>query len=156
MRNSLLIERDQIMWERGSTERRAKQAVKASMSRFKIALVALLPGLWLLAGQSLIEPSLDCAVGGVLDSNHALDGSKFSHTYPPFSSDVSTRVIHSRSGKISGKTSSLPFEFLSGVQTATAFSAAPSILFHNPPELASSWQFACRAAPEPRAPTSLS
>ena len=144
------------MPERYSTERIANQVVKASMSRVRITVVALFPVLWLLAGQSLLEPGTDCAAVGIFHSNPALDSSELWPASPHLSTDISTRVVHSRSGKISGKTTPLPFEFLSRLQSARAFAAALSSQFPSPPALATSWQFACRAALEPRAPTSVS
>src|SRR5262245_45473234 len=113
------------MPERLSTERAANEVVKPSMSRVRITLVALFPALWLLTGQALLEPCTDCAAVGNFDSNTALDSSELWPTCPPFSADVSTRVVQTRSGKLSVKTSLLPFEFHCGVQSAMAASAVP-------------------------------
>src|SRR6478735_9034489 len=93
----------QTMPRRNLTERTESRAVEPSMSRVKIMLVAFFPALWLLGGQSLFDLCTDCAASALPDSNSAFASSKQCPSHSLFSSDISTRVAHSRVGKFSAK-----------------------------------------------------
>jgi len=144
------------MPEQNLSERTTHQAVQPSMSRVKITLVALFPVFWLLAGQSVLDFCADCTILDAADSKAALSTGKKCNSHTPFSSDISKHAVRSRIGKIAAKIQLLPAELTSRSNSDEASSSAHSELPSAPPALAASWQFACRAALEPRAPSSVS
>ena len=124
-------------------------------SRAKLAFVALVPALWLVAcGQSLLIACDDPT--GCSHSQCGLDADKDCHSMPLSCSDDAVRVTRSRVVNFFGK-SSLTF----WGDGSTSSSARPPVVARlasnlKSPELATFWQFACRAALEPRAPCLVS
>ena len=135
-------------------ERSAQWRVTAVMNRIRITFVALLPALWLLAsGQFLFDSSGNgAATTGGCHSQCVLEGGKHCLSHPPSASDISARGIRSRVGKHSGKSDLICLEPISC--SAWPRSAIACFTVHtSSPALATGWQFACRAAPNPRAPS---
>src|SRR5262249_5673264 len=141
------------MAERTANERATRFAVKATMDRVKLMLVALLPAFWLLpAGPSLVCDN--CVARGSDDSGVAIQCDKHGPSHSIYSTDISARPVTSRAGKHFGKSNTLLFEPFSESPSLTRL--APSEQRESPLALRTSWQFACRAAGEPRAPSSVS
>jgi hypothetical protein len=143
------------MFQRHSSERTLIRVVKASMSRVMIICVAVVSALRMLTGQCALETQSGFASPGSLQSTFAFDNANVGRSSSPFSADISARVAHSRIGKIPGKITPLPSDPLCRLHSVPATTALAALRLPRP-ALASCWQFACRAAPEPRAPASVS
>src|SRR5689334_10505651 len=86
------------------------------MDRVKVALVSLLPVLWLMAaGQSFAEPCRNCGTAKASDSKLALESGKHcpSNEAAP-SSDLSARRANVRMGSHSAKANFFPVEPTTG------------------------------------------
>jgi len=132
--------------------------VKGLMNRPKVALISLFSGLSLLvSGQSLFIPCADCELQ---DSNHGtcvLQSGKDSCSHGFNSYDVSARQAVSRLGKQLGKGNLPPSHLLCRSTSLERIFLKPSSLDGaKPSALASRWQFECRAALNPRAPSLVS
>jgi len=138
-------------------ERSSRDPVKGVMDRTKIAFAALLPALWLLlCGEGLSAQCVDWSNGTCRDPSCTLQNGKHSSLAVVSSPDVTARRATSRLGKSgNGNTSSV-----NAVSRAYAVEHAPlaicSARRQSPPDLATRWQFDCRAALDPRAPSSVS
>jgi hypothetical protein len=129
------------------------------MDRVKVALVSLLPVLWLMAsGQSFAEPCRNCATANKADSKFALESGRRCPSHEATASiDLSVRRAKARIGSQSAKTSFFPVEPTIGSQSVDGrFSSGFSSFHDGACALAVRWQFDCRAASEPRAPSSVS
>jgi len=132
--------------------------VKADMDRVKVALVSLLPALWLMAsGQCFARPCDSCATDNAPDSKFALESGKHCPSKEANSIDLSARRANARIGSHLAKAN-----FFSSEQTTSSRSVDRRFLTdfsssrEGPRALATRWQFDCRAASEPRAPSSVS
>jgi hypothetical protein len=138
-------------------ERCERWAVKADMDRVKVALVSLLPVLWLMAsGQSLAGPCSNCSTASTADLKFALKSGKRCSSDESGSIDLSARRANARIGSHSARSNFFPIE-----PTISSRSVDRRFLadFSSLPEgsvLATRWQFDYRAAAEPRAPSSVS
>src|SRR5262249_39253887 len=140
-------------------ERCERWVVKAVMDRVKVALVSLLPVLWLMAsGQSFAEPCRNCATANKPDSKFALEsGQRCPSNEATVFTDLSARRANARIGSQSAKLIFFPVEPAIGSRSVDRrFLAVFSSLREGPCALAVRWQFDCRAASEPRAPSSVS
>jgi hypothetical protein len=129
------------------------------MDRVRIALVSLLPVLWLMAsGQSFADPCRNCAPANKYDSKFALEsGKRCPSNEATAATDLSVRRTNARIGSQSAKQNFFPFEPTIGSRSVgQGFFAGFSSLRESPCALAVRWQFDYRAASEPRAPTSVS
>jgi hypothetical protein len=140
-------------------ERCERWVVKADMDRVKVALVSLLPVLWLMAsGQYFADPCGACPTGGAPDSKFALESGKHCPSNEATSSiDLSARRANARIGSHLAKANFFPAEPTTNSRSVdrrflTDFSSSRE----GPRALATRWQFDCRAASEPRAPSSVS
>lgn len=139
-------------------ERWVVKAVKV-MDRVKVALVSLLPVLWLMAaGQSFADPCRSCATASASDSKFGLESGRHCPSNKESSSiDLSARRGSARIGSQSAKASFFPVEPTTGSQVnGRRFLANFSSVREGPRALATRWQFDYRAASEPRAPSSVS
>ena len=131
--------------------------VKPAMDRVKITLVVLFPALWLLAsGQSLLDPRDSCATPAPCNSTCTSEDGKPCPSHPLCSPDISARPVRSRLGPQVGHSNLLPLEPIS---PSYSVERTPQTVFaqrESPLALATSWQFACRDALDPRAPSSVS
>ena len=143
--------------KRFPNERSPRTPVKPAMDRVKITLVALFPALWLLtSGQSLLDPRDSCANPAPCNSTCTCEDGEPCPSHPLGSPDISARPVRSRLGPQVGHSNLLPLEPIS---PSYAVERTPQTVFaqrESPPALATSWQFACRAALDPRAPSSVS
>jgi hypothetical protein len=142
---------------RTSIEHILPDPVEAIMGRARITLISLLPVFWLLlSGQDLSACDAGCANTSSSEATCALhDGHYFSSE--AFSSlDISARRTVTRAGK-SGKGGAFSIELISPSHAVDGWSLAfcPAGL-ESPAALARRWQFDYRAAPHPRAPSSVS
>ena len=141
------------MTARFTSERVGHSPVECLMNRGKLTLVAFLPVLWLFAsGESLLASCDECGTR-ICDSQSILNGGKGCPAQPLSNSDAAASALHSRILKHSGKSSLTPCENICG-----SVSLQPQAVAHLAPrtnslDLATSWQFACRAALDPRAPS---
>jgi hypothetical protein len=123
----------------------------------KLALVLLLSALWLCAsGQSLIVSCEVCSPTGSVASNSAFDsGNKcplsHSSTSDPAGTAAHLRIVkqHAKARVVPCAQTLVPIPLIS----ATWFLLSPGKCSS---DLSTSWQFACRAALNPRAPSFIS
>jgi hypothetical protein len=129
----------------------------AVTNRVKLALAVLMPALWLFAsGQSLLAYGDECTFAGVDSSQASLDSGK-SFPHQPFcGSDAAAMGVHARLVKHLGKGSPSYREHFCSLDFLLPLTAALRAARENSPDLVSSWQFACRAALDPRAPSCIS
>jgi hypothetical protein len=128
------------------------------MDRVKVTLVALLPALWLMAsGQSFTGRCPSCASASSRDSTLALESGQCCPSDAAGSVGLSALRANPRIGAHSAKSNFRPLE---PIDYSQAFNRT---LFANSPSqrdgliaLAVRWQFDCRAASEPRAPSLVS
>ena len=131
------------------------EMVKGLMDRLKVSLISLFSGLsFLVSGQSLF---VDCAVQDSNQTTCVLQSSKDSCSHGLNSYDIFARQAVSRIGKHLGK-GHLPSSHLlcrshSLERIFLKLSCADS---EKPSALATCWQFECRAALNPRAPSLVS
>lgn len=139
-------------------ERSERCNVKAVMDRVKITLVSLLPALWLMSsGQYFLDPCGNCATARTHDSTFAFESGQHCPSNAKSSIDLSARRANSRVGSHSAKTIFPLVEPVVGSQVHDRrFLATFSSSSESPRALATRWQFDYRAAPEPRAPSSVS
>ena len=143
--------------KRFPNERSRRAVVKPAMDRVKITLVALLPALWLLAsGQSFFDPRDSCANPAPCNSTCTSEDGKPCPSHPLYSPDISARPVRSRLGPQVGHSNLLPLEPISASYAVERAPQTLSAQRESPPAVATSWQFACRAALDPRAPSSVS
>src|SRR5258705_1863614 len=126
------------------------------MDRVKVTLVALLPALWLMAsGQCFADPRGGRETISARDSKFAFESGKHCPSNEPCSTDLSARRAKARIGSHSAKGNPFFIEPIAHSQvTHPRFSGNFSSVREGPLALATHWQFDCRAAPEPRAPSS--
>lgn len=139
-------------------ERSERCNVKAVMDRVKITLVSLLPALWLMSsGQCFLDPRGNSAAPDPCDSTSAFESGQSCPSNTHSSIDLSARRSNPRVGSHSAKTN---FPFVEPVVGSPAhsrrFLATFSSYSKAPLALTTRWQFDYRAAPEPRAPSSVS
>ena len=138
-------------------ERSRKRAVKTVMNRVKLSLVALLPAFWLLAsGQSLLDPCDICASRGFDVSKSTFEGGKQCPLHSVCSFDTAARPVKSRIGPQVPKGKFMPLEPIARSHAVERTPTLVSAQRESPIALATCWQFACRAALDPRAPSSIS
>jgi hypothetical protein len=139
-------------------ERPESDVVKALMDRMKVTLVALLPALWLMAsGQYFLDPCGNCPAASASDSSFAFEKGQHCSSNEAGSIDLSARRTNLRVGAQSAKSNFFPVGPTVGSNSVSQrFSAVLSSNREGPLALATRWQFDCRAAPEPRAPSSVS
>jgi hypothetical protein len=135
--------------------------VEVVMDRVKITLAALLPTLWLMAaGQSFADPCgghATLTTVNAFDSEFAFESGKHCPSNDPCSTDLSARRAKARIGSHSAKGIFFVTRPTTRSQVAQpTFSPNSSSVREGPRALATRWQFDCRAAPEPRAPSSVS
>jgi len=130
-----------------------KPRVKDDMDRVRLALVALLPTLFLLAsGQSVQGVCERCVTS---EAGSAL-GERGKPSAPPLTStEFSARTAHARIGKYQGHGSLTPVEPFSELRSVEPPTRILPAVHARPIALAVSWQFACRTALAPRAPSSV-
>jgi len=128
------------------------------MDRVKVALASLLPVLWLMAsGQDLADPCGACPTGSACDSKFAFENGKRCPANEGSSTELSTCRANTRIGSHSAKGNLFFVEPTDGSEAVgRRFLADFSSLREGPRTLVTRWQFDCRAAPEPRAPSSVS
>src|SRR6185295_4304557 len=127
------------------------------MSRHKVVLVVLLPGLFFFTwGHVLLAAGEERGTPGSCSCHSGLEGTKNCPSSPASDADAVAGAIPSRVAKYSGK-GSVP----TGTHILHSFSAQPPALPHlssdtSCPEFVNSWQFLCRTALNPRAPCFVS
>src|ERR1051325_3993860 len=128
------------------------------MDRVKVTLVALLPALWLMAsGQYFLDPCGNCPAASAADSAYAIQKAENGPSSETGSVDLSTRRANLRIGQQSLRGNFFFVQPIARSQPVDEqFLSELSSNREGPPVLAARWQFDCRAAPEPRAPSSLS
>jgi hypothetical protein len=128
------------------------------MDRVKVTLAALLPALWLMAsGQCFADPCGSCATVSARDSKFAFESGKQCPSNEASSIDLSARRAKARIGSHSAKANLFFIEPIAHSKVAhPKFSGNFSSVREGPLALATRWQFDCRAAPQPRAPSSVS
>jgi hypothetical protein len=130
--------------------------VKALMDRIKIAFAAIFPAVWLLlCGQALSAQRMDWSKETSRDHPGTLQGCKPCSPDALISQDATARRAPSRLGK-SGNANTL---FVNPISRSHAVERMPiplSAQRESPFGLATCWQFVCRTALDPRAPSSLS
>ena len=142
------------MINRFTNERAGNSSVECLMNRAKLGFVALLPVVWLLAsGESLLASCAECGGTGFCDSQSILGNGKRCPPQPLSGSDAAASGVHSRILKHSGKSSLTPCENICRSSSLQSNGVARLTPHANSPNFATSWQFACRAALEPRAPS---
>ena len=131
--------------------------VKALMDRIKIAFAAIFPAVWLLlCGQALSAQCTDYSKETSRDHPGTLQGCKPCSPDALTFQDATARRAPSRLGK-SGHAKPLLFNPISRPHTVEHPSLAIcSPRRESPLALATCWQFICRAALDPRAPSSVS
>jgi len=135
-------------------ERAGHSPVESLMNRAKLGFVALLPVLWLLgSGESLLASCEECGVMGSCGSASLLDGGKPCPSQPISGSDAAASTVHSRVVKHTGKSSLTPCENICRSCSLPSKAIAHVAPRKSSPDLATTWQFACRAALDPRAPS---
>lgn len=139
-------------------ERLKRRPVEAFMDRVKVTLVALLPALWLIAsGERLLGSCGHCSTPTTSVTKHAFENDKGCPSTGYGSVDLSARRVNSR---ISSQPGKVAFFFLDSTARSESLRAQSLANIHpcreGPIALAARWQFDSRAAPEPRAPTSVS
>ena len=130
--------------------------VKAAMDRVKITLVVLLPALWLMAsGQRFLDPCANCTSASVWA--HSFKGGNPCPSAETGSVDLSARRANSRISSQPPKPNFFSLERIGRSESLhdQFFAYYPSNR-EGLNALAIRWQFDCRAAPEPRAPSSVS
>ena len=128
------------------------------MDRVKVTLASLLPVLWLMAsGQSFADPCGGCPTKAPCSSTVALENGQRCPSNEASSTDVSTWRANARIGSHSSKGNPL---FVEPTDRSEAVSRRFLVDFSSfregPGVLATRWQFDCRVASEPRAPSSVS
>ena len=137
-----------------TNEHSGHSPVECLMNRAKLGFVALLPVLWILAsGESLLASCDGCNSTGLCGSQSILDGGKPCPSQPLSGSDAAASTVHSRVVKHSGKSSLTPSENICRTFSLQSNAVARPAPRTSPPGLATSWQFTCRAALDPRAPS---
>ena len=140
---------------KSNSERHKNYEVKASMST-KFSFIGLVSALCLLAsGYSGFGSCNDCAPA-TQDRAAAFESAKHCSFSSIFSSDLSARRFSSRNGLQTGKSDVPLFESTYSSHTVERDIAILCPRPYGPLSLVSSWQFACRAALDPRAPSSRS
>ena len=140
---------------KSNSERHEKYKVKASMST-KFSFIGLLSALCLLAsGYSGFGSCNDCAPASQ-DRAAAFESAKHCSLSSFFSSDLSARRFSSRNGQQIGKSDVPLVESAWSSHIVERDIAILCPRLDGPLSLISSWQFACRAALDPRAPSSRS
>jgi hypothetical protein len=142
---------------RAPNEQSSCDPVKRVMDRTKIAFVALLPALWLLVcGQGLSAQCIDCSKEVSRDQTCTLLSCKYCPSDAVSSQDISARRAPSRPGKSGNTNATLlsPISRPHAVEHASLALSCPRR--ESRAALATCWQFACRAALDPRAPSSIS
>jgi hypothetical protein len=138
-------------------EQSSRDPVKGVMDRTKIALAALLPALWLLlCGQGLPEQCIDCSNETCMDLTCTLQNGKHSSLEAVPSPDITARRATSRLGKSGNANTPLVTAVSREHAVEHAYLAILSARRQSPPGLVARWQFDCRAALDPRAPSSIS
>jgi len=147
-----------LMARLSRNERPESDVVKALMDRVKVTLVALLPALWLMAsGQYFLDPCGNCPATSASNSSFAFEQGKHCSSNETGSIDLSARRTNLRVSAQSAKNNFFPVEPAIGSKSVSQrFSAVLSSDREGPLALATRWQFDCRAAPQPRAPSSVS
>jgi len=144
------------MFLQSRNEQKSPRAVKAMMVRAKLTLFCILPALWLfVCAKSLCVQCSDCANQGPQSSTLALHKGKQCSTDISSTQDISARRTQLRLLK-SGKDNSFPLAFLSTAHGAEPRPSVSPPRHFGPQILAARWQFDLRAAPDVRAPSSLS
>ena len=144
------------MASKHKTERSGHGFVEALMNGGKHALVILLSALWLCAsGQSLLAPCDSCRTGASASPNHILDAGKSCPCSPFSNSDFAGTAIHSGVTKHLGKAGPIVCENACRSSVLAAPADIQCSLRHSAQDRATSWQFVCRAALDPRAPSSV-
>jgi hypothetical protein len=128
------------------------------MDRVKITLAAMLPALWLLAsGQCFVDGRGGCGDLRSGETAGVNEGGKHRDSNAQCSSELSARRTSSRIGTQPAKGYHPKLEPISGLQFSNHWLFAVSnSQAQGPSALASRWQFDCRAAPQPRAPSLIS
>lgn len=142
---------------RTPNEQSSQDPVKRVMDRTKIAFAALLPALWLLlCGQGLSAQRIDCSKEISRDQTCTLQSGKYCSSDAVLSQDITARRASSRLGKSGNSNTTLlnPISRPHTLEHASLVIRSPRR--ESPLALATCWQFVCRAALDPRAPSSIS
>src|ERR1051326_2807074 len=135
-------------------ERSAQPRVEATVNSIQRTLAALLPVLWLVAGgQSMLAFQTEYGAPRSCASQHAFQGDKRCPSQHLPASDAAATLLHSRLAKYPVKGS-----LASCKHTPRSCSIQPLLLTRRGarrtlPDLATSGQFPCRAALDPRPPS---
>ena len=140
-----------------SNEQSSRDSVKRVMDRTRIAFAALLPALWLLlCGQALSAQRIDCPNEACTDPTCTFQNGKHSSFDAVSSPDLTARRATSRLGKSGNGNTDLVTAVSREYGVEHASLAIRSARPQGPSGLAARWQFDCRAALDPRAPSSIS
>jgi hypothetical protein len=127
------------------------------MDRVKVTLVSFLPALWLMAsGPCLVDPCGNCATVSTCGSAFAFEKGKHCPSSGTSCIDVSALPSGARMGSHSVKGNLFCVQPTTGSVVDRRFLANFSFDREGALALATRWQFDCRAAAEPRAPSSVS
>jgi hypothetical protein len=136
-----------------SNGRADTHSIEPMMDRVKVAVAALLPALLLLAsGQYLVSDAHASCLTGV--SGYAIQKGKTRDSHPVCAPGITARVLSLRVARHFEKTHP---QFQEPITAALAPERRlRSALTENQgPSSSSTWHFACRAAGNPRAPSSV-
>jgi len=138
-----------------TNEQCSRDPVKPVMDRTRIALASFLPALLiLLCGQSLPAQCIDCAKKNSTFQACTLQKGEHFSSDVVSSTDITPRRATSRPGK-AGHNNAPTLDPISRFhQVEQVPLAICSARRESPLALATSWQFACRTALQPRAPSS--
>jgi hypothetical protein len=140
-----------------SNEGALRTFAKPAKDRAKIALVALFPALWLAAsGQPLLGLCDGSGSSSPCNSTCTAECGKQRPSHPFGSPDFSARPVRSRLGPQVGNSNPLLLEPVTHSEAGERRPVAAFAKRESPLALAASWQFACRAAADPRAPSLVS
>jgi hypothetical protein len=152
--NRVLPRRTSSISTEAAFERFGRSFVQAIVDRAKITLACIVPAFCLLICAESLAASCDrCGSEPGTESTYSLQDGRHPPLHRPLSSDAAVRHGILRTGKLS---KSQPLTFLPIRHSRTAV-AAPLELssprHESPPTLVTRWQFICRAARDPRAPS---
>src|SRR5882672_2213926 len=124
------------------------------MDRVKVALVSLLPVLWLMAsGQCFADPCTNCSTASIGDSKFALESGKRCFSKEVNSIDLSAWRANARIGSHLTKANLFPIEPTTGSGSVDGrFLVDFSSACDGTCALATRWQFDCRVVSQPQAP----
>ena len=137
-----------------TTERSTARPVKIDMDRVKVAFIAIVPALLFIAAAPVAFGAsnhcrLSCFTGSAFRARPCA-------AFPIDSRDIVAHPAHVRYGKYLPRAPLQPFQPVPSFSEVKSPQAAFYWLVHSSRPLSVPWQFFCRAAAQPRAPSFVS